>query len=106
GERLTELATTHARGTSLVQFDLAGGFEAARAAAEAAGMNVTDACFDSEAYIGSETGERRFHPDCAPAEGEAPGFDGFFFWDGIHPAGAAHAALGAALVETYEAGCG
>lgn len=104
-ERLAGLAAMHPAGASLVPFDLHTSFQAALDAAEAAGTNVTDACFDSERYSGSEVGERVFHPACAPASDAAPGFDGFFFWDGIHPTGAAHGALGAALVDAYETGC-
>lgn len=104
-EQLMALAAAHPQGTSLVLFDLHGHFDAVREAAELAGVNVTDACFDSERYIDSMFGERVFHPDCAPAPGSAPAFDEFLFWDGIHPTGATHAVLGAALIEAYEAGC-
>jgi len=104
-ERLAELGASHPNGASLVPFDLFASFEAALDDAAVAGLNVTDACFDSETYTGSTVGEREFHPDCAPAPGQAPRFDQFFFWDGIHPSGVAHAALGAALVETYDREC-
>lgn len=105
-ERLGQLADTHPSGASLVSFDLYAGFQAALEAAAAAGANVTHACFDSERYIGSTLGERSFDPGCEPAPDAAtPGFDGFFFWDGIHPTGMAHAALGSALVDTYETRC-
>jgi|GEM_PF-728563 len=105
-ERLATLAATHPSGGALASFDLHAAFLAAFDAAQAGGLNVTDACFDSERYADSTVGERSFHPACAPAPDGAPAFDGFFFWDGIHPTGAAHAALGAALVDAYEAGCG
>src|SRR5690606_31833967 len=71
-ERLAALAATHANGASLVPFDFNAHFEAALEAAAAAGTNVTDACFDSESYAGSATGERNFHPDCEPAPGGVP----------------------------------
>ena len=84
------------------RFDLRTALVDARAALAAAGGNGTDACFDSEAYRASSTAERLFHPDCAPpAAGAAPRFDGFVFWDGIHPTGAAHGALGAALAALF-----
>lgn len=104
-ERLATLATAHPAGASLVPFDLHARFSEALHEAALAGSNVADACFDSERYTASMAGARYFHPDCAPAPGEAPGFDRFFFWDGIHPTGVAHAALGAALIEAYETGC-
>ena len=83
------------------RFDLAAVMRTEQAAAAASGLNAIDACFDSETYLVSTTAERMFHPDCAPQEG-APDFAGFLFWDGIHPTGAAHAAIGAALIELYE----
>lgn len=104
-ERLAALAASHPNGASLVPFDFNTHFEAALEAAAAAGSNVTDACFDSETYAGSTTGERNFHAECAPAPGGAPGFADFFFWDGIHPSGASHAALGTALIDAFETGC-
>lgn len=104
-ERLAALGAAHPGGTSLVAFDLYTRFKAALDAAALAGWNVADGCFDSERYTGSTLGERSFHPRCAPAQDQAPAFEEFFFWDGIHPTGAAHAELGAALIEAYEAGC-
>ncbi len=65
----------------------------------AADGNVLDACFDSDTYRDSPTAERIFHPDCAPVGGGVPGFADFVFWDDIHPTGAVHAAIGAALIE-------
>jgi phospholipase/lecithinase/hemolysin len=82
----------------LVRFDLRAALEAARQAAAARGDDTTDACFDSEAYRDSTLGERKFHAACAPpGAGTPPRFDEFVFWDGIHPTGVTHAALGAAL---------
>lgn len=104
-ERLAELGAAHPDGASLVPFDLSAGFASALQAFAASGANVTDACFDSEGYTASAFGERSFHPACEPAPGAAPGFEGFFFWDAIHPTGAAHAALGDALIGAYETGC-
>ena len=83
---------------SLLRFDLRAALRAAQDSATAGGGNVLDACFDSETYRDSPTAERIFHPDCAPAPGAMPRFADFAFWDGIHPTGAAHAAIGAALI--------
>ncbi len=102
---LAALPAAHAGEGTLVPFDLAAAVDTAADAAALAGTNVTDACFDSERYTASTLGERHFHPDCEPLPEQPPRFDAFFFWDGIHPTGAAHAAIGAALVDTYEAGC-
>ena len=82
----------------IARFDLSSELGAIVAAAALAGDNVEDACFDSEAYRDSPVAERIFHPDCEPAEGGSPGFDGFIFWDVIHPTGVVHAAVGAALI--------
>jgi phospholipase/lecithinase/hemolysin len=84
---------------TLVRFDLRAALWAVQDTAAADGGNALDACFDSDAYRQSQTAERMFHPDCAPGEGEAPRFGDFVFWDGIHPTGAAHAAIAAALIE-------
>jgi cholinesterase len=89
------------RPVRLARFDLAAELQQVQAAAASEGRNAIDACFDSEAYWASAIAERRFHQDCAPAAA-GPRFDGFVFWDGIHPTGAAHAALGAALIALYE----
>lgn len=90
---------------AIVPFDLHALIEDARAAAAADGRNATRACFDSETYRASPVAERVFDPACAPEEGSVPRFDEFFFWDGLHPTGAAHAALGAGLVDAFEQGC-
>ena len=82
----------------LRRFDLRAAWIALQAATVAHGGNAADACFDSDRYRASATAERVFAPDCAPAAGETPKFARFVFWDGIHPTGAAHAALGAALI--------
>jgi len=83
----------------LTRFDLHAALSAAQDAVNEAGGNVLDACFDSDTYRDSPTAERIFHPDCAPVGGGVPGFADFVFWDDIHPTGAAHAAIGAALIE-------
>ncbi len=83
----------------LTRFDLHTALSAAQDAVTAAGGNVLDACFDSDTYRDSPTAERIFHPDCAPVDGGVPGFADFVFWDDIHPTGAVHAAIGAALIE-------
>jgi len=81
----------------IARFDLHAALSAARQAMAANGANAADACFDSELYRGSSA-ERVFHADCAPLTADgAPRFDEFVFFDGIHPTGAAHAALGDAL---------
>jgi phospholipase/lecithinase/hemolysin len=67
-------------------------------AAQQRGDNATDACFDSDAYRASAVAARSFHPDCAPLPNSAPRFATFVFWDDVHPTGATHAAIGAALV--------
>ena len=89
---------------TLTRFDLRAALGAAQAAAAASGGNPIDACFDSELYRASSTAVRAFHADCAPAGDEAPRFDAFAFWDGIHPSGAAHEVIGAALIAAVEAG--
>lgn len=82
---------------SIQRFDLHAALTAARATIAVGGGNASDACFDSETYRGSGA-ERIFHPDCAPpTAGGIPRFAEFVFWDGIHPTGTAHAAIGAAL---------
>ena len=83
----------------LTRFDLRAALREAEQAIEARGGNVLAACFDSDAYRDSVNAERRFDSDCGPAAGTAPRFADFAYWDGIHPTGAAHAAIGAALIE-------
>ena len=87
----------------IVRFDLRAALAAVQQAAEQRGANATDACFDSDAYRDSALAARNFHPDCAPLAGGAPRFAGFVFWDDVHPTGATHAAVGAALVAEVEA---
>ena len=83
---------------AIVRFDLRAELVRLQQTASAEGRNAHDACFDSVAYRGSGSAERSFHPSCAPPRtGEAPRFAEFVFWDAIHPTGAAHAKLGAAL---------
>ncbi len=80
------------------RFDLRAALAAAQQATAASGGNAVDACFFSESYLSSAAAERIFHTACAPATaGAAPRFAEFAFWDGIHPTGAAHAAIGEAL---------
>jgi phospholipase/lecithinase/hemolysin len=82
----------------ILRFDLYSALNAARQSLAANGANALDACFDSERYRSSSAAERSFHADCAPvAVDGAPRFAGFVFFDGIHPTGATHAALGDAL---------
>jgi outer membrane lipase/esterase len=82
----------------IARFDLQAALAAARQAIAGRGGNAIDACFDSETYRSSSTAARVFAPACAPATaGGKPRFEEFAFWDGIHPTGAAHAAIGAAL---------
>lgn len=98
--RLEQIEDRHPTGPSILRFDLAAAFGNAAAEAEAAGINVRDACFDSEVYASSADGERRFDPNCEPSFGEAPRFERFFFWDSIHPTGQVHATIGEALAES------
>ena len=81
----------------IARFDLRSAWSAAQLTLAASGGNAVDACFDTDLYRESSA-QRVFHPDCAPAtvDGE-PRFDNFVFFDGIHPTGATHAALGSAL---------
>jgi phospholipase/lecithinase/hemolysin len=82
----------------IARFDLHAALAAAQHALTASGGNAQDACFDSELYRDSPVAQRAFHPDCAPVTVEAaPRFGNFVFFDGIHPTGAAHAAIGEAL---------
>jgi len=87
----------------IVRFDLRAALAAVLQAAEVRGANSTDACFDSDTYRHSAPAARNFHPDCAPLPGGAPRFANFVFWDDIHPTGATHAAVAAALVEAVRA---
>ncbi|HEU4617920.1 MAG TPA: SGNH/GDSL hydrolase family protein [Gammaproteobacteria bacterium] len=99
--RLAAAQTAHPE-ARIEPFDLYDVLERIRAADAAAGVDVTDACFDSEAYRTSILAERRFNPACAPdADGGAPRFDAFFFWDGLHPTASVHAALADALLAFY-----
>lgn len=64
------------------------------------GLNVIDACFDSDTYRDTSMGlaERIFHPDCAPeTPGDNPNFDDFVFFDDLHPTGRVHAVIGRAM---------
>jgi outer membrane lipase/esterase len=106
GVRLAQIASAPRALTTplvLVRFDLRAALRAARQSAAAAGGNASDACFDSELYRQSSTAQRVFHADCSPASGGAPQFARFVFWDGIHPTGATHAAIGAALAARVDA---
>jgi phospholipase/lecithinase/hemolysin len=88
---------------ALVPFDLRAALALAQQAADASGGNGRDACFDSETYRQSQTAKRVFHPDCAPQGASPPRFTGFAFWDGIHPTGAAHRAIGDSLIDVVDA---
>jgi phospholipase/lecithinase/hemolysin len=82
----------------IARFDLHAALAAAQQAQTANGGNAQDACFDTDLYRDSPVAQRAFHPDCAPVTAEgAPRFGNFVFFDGIHPTGAAHAAIGDAL---------
>ncbi len=78
--------------------DVRAALAGARQATAAEGGNTDDACFDSDLYRSSADAARVFHPDCAPMTPDStPRFAEFVFWDGIHPTGRAHAAIGASL---------
>jgi phospholipase/lecithinase/hemolysin len=82
----------------IARFDLHAEMLAAELTLAASGANAVDACFDTELYRDSSTAQRSFHPDCGPISGDAaPRFDGFVFFDGIHPTAVTHAALGDAM---------
>ncbi len=85
----------------ILPFDLFSAMETLRASEAAAGVNVSDACFDSEAYRSSWAAPRDFSPGCVPVGGGEPRFDAYFFWAAIHPTAQVHAALGRALLEAY-----
>ena len=87
----------------IVRFDLRAALVAVQQAAQQRGDDATDACFDSDAYRESSVAARSFHPDCAPLPNGAPRFARFVFWDDVHPTGATHSAVGAALVAEVEA---
>lgn len=103
--RLAQARTDHP-GAVLTSFDLFSFLDELHVAAAADGINVSDACFDSEAYRDSWMAQRNFHSGCAPlAEDGIPRFEQFFFWDEIHPSSFVHAAIGEALFEaTQQAG--
>lgn len=88
---------------SVVLFDLRAALQGAQLKIAAAGGNALDACFDSATYRLSSDALRLFHSDCAPDEAGAARFDRFVFWDGIHPTGAVHAIIGAALAGAVDA---
>ncbi len=82
------------------EFNLFRFFEKVRFVGKIFRMNIDEACFDSDTYRDFSMGiaERKFHPDCAPDEpGDKPKFDGFLFFDELHPTGRVHAAIGKAL---------
>jgi phospholipase/lecithinase/hemolysin len=103
--QLDAVAFSHPNGKAIVPLPLDTLFSNALEEAHADGFNVADACFDSETYADLGNSRRRFHSECAPSMGEAPRFERFFFWDGIHPSGAAHAAVGEGLISAYRQGC-
>jgi phospholipase/lecithinase/hemolysin len=82
----------------ITRFDLLAAMSAAHGTLAASGANVVDACFASDVYRDSAAAQRVFHPDCGPVTPDGPPrFSAFAFFDGIHPTGVAHAALGEAL---------
>ncbi len=83
---------------TVTRFDLRAAWREADAAAAEQGKNVVDACFDSDTYRHSKDAERVFNQGCAPEGDGPPRFSEFAFWDNLHPTGAVHAAIGAALV--------
>jgi phospholipase/lecithinase/hemolysin len=87
----------------IVRFDLRAALATVLQDAQQRGANATDACFDSDAYRNSALAARTFHPDCAPLPGGTPRFAGFVFWDDVHPTGATHSSIAAALVAEVEA---
>jgi phospholipase/lecithinase/hemolysin len=97
-DRIEARASSLTPAPSIARYDLHAALDAARQTLAASGGNTVDACFDSELYRDSSTAQRVFHADCAPLtmDGE-PRFDGFVFFDEIHPTGRAHALLGDAL---------
>lgn len=83
----------------LTRFDLRAALGAAQLATVAEGGDATEACFASDLYRHSPNAERVFDPDCAPEATGPPRFARFVFWDDIHPTGAAHARIGAAMID-------
>jgi phospholipase/lecithinase/hemolysin len=100
-ERLARAAADHPA-ARILGFDLHAAFGSAVAEAVSTGRNISDACFDSEAYFSTWLAPRRFHEQCEPAQDAAPRFDAFVFWDGIHPTGVVHAALGTAMAAAFD----
>lgn len=84
------------------EFNLFRFFEGVRFVGRIFRLNVVDACFDTDAYrdFSMLMAVREFHPDCAPEEGDDPKFDDFIFFDGLHPTGQVHAAIGRAMART------
>jgi phospholipase/lecithinase/hemolysin len=99
-ERLQMVQQAHPE-ARIEPFDLYAAVDQVRLVAETVGINVTDACFDSEAYRESLTAERAFDEGCAPLGDGPPRFDEYFFWDSLHPTAAVHAAIGEALLAAY-----
>ncbi|HEX5047808.1 MAG TPA: SGNH/GDSL hydrolase family protein [Gammaproteobacteria bacterium] len=83
----------------VTRFDLRAALRAAQVAIESGGGDATEACFSSDLYRHSPNAERVFDPDCAPEATGPPRFARFVFWDDIHPTGAAHARIGAAMID-------
>jgi phospholipase/lecithinase/hemolysin len=97
-DRIEERAASLTPAPVITRFDMEAAWSAAQQALSANGANAVEACFDTELYRDSSTAQRRFHPDCAPVSIDSePRFDRFVFFDGIHPTGVTHAALGDAL---------
>jgi phospholipase/lecithinase/hemolysin len=83
----------------LTRFDLGAALRAAQVAIGAQNGDATEACFASDFYRHSSNAERVFDPECAPDGAGPPRFARFVFWDDIHPTGAAHALIGAAMID-------
>jgi phospholipase/lecithinase/hemolysin len=97
-DRIDARASSSTPRPVIARFDLHAALLAAELTLAASGANAVDACFDTELYRDSSTAQRSFHPDCGPPAADAePRFDGFVFFDGIHPTAVTHAALGDAL---------
>lgn len=95
-------AGQHDNSVKIKEFNLFRFFEKVRFVGKIFRMNIDEACFDSDTYRDFSMGiaERKFHPDCAPDEpGDKPKFDGFLFFDDLHPTRRVHAAAGKALTK-------
>jgi phospholipase/lecithinase/hemolysin len=100
-QRLGQIrAEQNVNSVKIKEFNLFRFFETVRFVGKIFRLNIADACFDSDTYRDVSMGiaQRNFHPDCAPDGPEdTPGFDGFLFFDDLHPTGRVHAAIGRAM---------